>query len=129
MDDLEKTILTKINLKDFGLQQGKEFKKLKKSIELKYIDHFRETHFGILPITKQKLNSECEKLSINANSLSLNESTGMVQNACMSPNCIYYLHPMKSADFASHLRLWRGQMPAKFHMTVSNLVREKKTTE
>lgn len=25
-----------------------------------------------------------------------------------------------------HLRLWHGQIPAKFHMTVTNMVKQKK---
>ncbi len=55
MEDVEKTVLTKVNLKDLGLQQGKEYKKMKKQIEEKYLDHFRATHFGIMPMSKEKL--------------------------------------------------------------------------
>lgn len=55
MKDVEKTVLTKINLKDLGLQQGKEFKRLKRNIQEKHLEHFRATHFGILPMTKEKL--------------------------------------------------------------------------
>ena len=80
-------------------------------------------------MSKDKLKEECQKLNVNVNSLSLNESTGMIQNSCMSPHCIYYLHPMKHEELLAHLRLWHGQMPARFHMTVSNLVKEKKTPE
>lgn len=45
----------KLNIKDLGLQQGKEFKRLRRKIEDKYVDHFRETHFFILPMTTEKL--------------------------------------------------------------------------
>lgn len=55
MQDVEKTVLMKLNIKDLGLQQGKEFKRMRRKIEDKYVDHFRETHFFILPMTPNKL--------------------------------------------------------------------------
>jgi len=52
----------------------------------------------------------------------------MIQNACMSPHCKFYLQPLKNDEFLNHIRLWRGAMPARFHMTVVNLLKEKKTS-
>jgi len=66
-------------------------------------------------------------LHININSLSINASTGMIQNACMSPHCKYYLVPMKQRELIDHLKLWSGQMPPRFHMTVTNYILQKKT--
>jgi hypothetical protein len=43
----------------------------------------------------------------------------MINNACMSPECIYYLEPMKHAEFVDHMRLWRKNMPTRFHSSVA----------
>lgn len=51
----------------------------------------------------------------------------MISNACMSLHCAYYLQPMKAAEFMDHMRLWRKIMPMRFHMSVANLLKQKKT--
>jgi len=53
----------------------------------------------------------------------------MISNACMSPNCAYYLQPLKPAEFNDHMRLWRRTLPARFHFTVATLLKQKKTIE
>lgn len=55
MEKLKKTILTQIDLKDMMAGKGKKMKILRKNIENKYLDIFKESHFGILPLTKAKL--------------------------------------------------------------------------
>ncbi len=51
----------------------------------------------------------------------------MISNACMSPNCEFYLKPMKPAEFTDHMRLWKKTLPVRFHSRVANLIRQKKT--
>lgn len=44
----------------------------------------------------------------------------------MSHHCLYFMKKLTPAQMKSHLRLWHGQVPAKFHMTVVNGLRAKK---
>ena len=53
----------------------------------------------------------------------------MISNACMSPQCCLYMEPLKHAEFVDHMRLWKKRLPSRFHMTVSNLIKYKKSTE
>lgn len=82
-----------------------------------------------MPITKGKLIALCEKNGYNFADYDLNENTGLIRNTCMSPNCLYYMKKMKPVEIHDHLKLWRGQVPARFHLTVMNLLREKKEPE
>lgn len=43
----------------------------------------------------------------------------------MSPHCLYYMRKLKKVEMHSHLRLWHGQVPARFHMTVVNMIKSK----
>lgn len=47
----------------------------------------------------------------------------------MSPHCIYYMKKMTIGQVSDHLKLWRGAIPARFHMTVVNMLKQKKTPE
>lgn len=114
-----------INPKDLTVGEGKKVKKIRRFIEDKFVDHFRATHFGILPIKKNKLEELCKLNGYNIKDYDLNEGTGMIRNACMSPHCLYYMKKLNAAEIHSHLRLWHGQVPAKFHMTVANMIRSK----
>jgi hypothetical protein len=51
----------------------------------------------------------------------------MIRNACMSPHCLYYMKKMTPAQIHSHLRLWHGQVPARFHMNVMLMLKQKKS--
>jgi len=44
----------------------------------------------------------------------------MIGNACMSPNCAYYLQPLKPAEFSDHMRLWRRASACAFPLHCSN---------
>ena len=81
-------------MKDMMAGKGKKLKKLRKNLEDHYLDIFRETHFGILPLSKERFVKVCEEKGINPNVFDLNETTGLIRNTCMSPNCIYYLQSM-----------------------------------
>lgn len=82
------------NPKDLATGDGKKVKKVRRIIEEKYIEHFRDTHFGILPLTKDKWLTMCEKEGYNHNEYNLNEGTGLLRNTCMSPHCLYYMKKM-----------------------------------
>jgi hypothetical protein len=53
----------------------------------------------------------------------------MISNACMSPECAYYLQPMKKAEFADHMRLWKKSMPIRFHSTVVSQLKSNKSVQ
>lgn len=52
---LKDLILAQIDLKDMMAGKGKKMKILRKNVEYKFIDLFKDSHFGILPLTKNKL--------------------------------------------------------------------------
>lgn len=126
---VEKLCSAQINPKDLTVGEGKKVKKMRKIIENRYLEHYRDTHFGIIPISKAKLEAICEKNGYNPKDYDLNEGTGLIRNTCMSPNCLYFMKKLKAAELNGHLKLWRGQMPARFHMTVMNMLRAKKQPE
>jgi hypothetical protein len=66
-------------------------------------------------------------MKVNQNDLQFNPHTGMINNACMSPNCIFYMQPLKAGEMSEHMKLWRRTMPPRFHMTVANLLKQKKS--
>jgi len=101
-------------------------KGLKKLIEDKYVDNFQKSHFGIEPLTETKFKDLCFEMKVKPQDLQFNSSTGMIKNACMSPNCIFYMKPMKAGEMSEHMRLWKKSMPPRFHMTVANLLKQKK---
>ena len=80
-------------------------------------------------MTPAKLESLCEKNGYNKHNYDLNYTTGLIRNTCMSPNCLYFMKKMTPAQVHDHLRLWRGQIPARFHMNVMSMIREKKAPE
>ena len=51
----------------------------------------------------------------------------MISNACMSPNCVLFMQPLKHNEFSEHMRLWKKTMPARFHMDVALKLKEKLT--
>lgn len=67
-----------------------------KGVKAVYLDQFQKTHFDILPMTKAKLLKLCEERNIDPSTLKLNESSGLLSNACQSPHCSHYLKPLKS---------------------------------
>lgn len=49
---VKKVCAGQVNPKDLTTGEGKKVQKIRKLVEHQYIDHFRDTHFGILPMTK-----------------------------------------------------------------------------
>lgn len=64
---------------------------MRKIFEGKYLDIFRATHFGIMPMTKKKLIQLCNQKKYRIQDYDFNEYTGLIRNACMSPHCAYYM--------------------------------------
>ena len=88
--------------------KGKKMKLIRKDIERKLLDNFRETHFGILPLSKLKLENICKLKGLNPKVYDLNPNTGLIRNTCMSENCLYYMQPMSAKEISDHLKLWHG---------------------
>ena len=123
---MKKQVFKKIDTKALGPNQGKKMKELKKLIEEKYVDNFQKSHFGIAPLTETKFKDLCIDMKIKPHELQFNSSTGMINNACMSPNCIFFMQPLKAGEMSEHMRLWKKSLPPRFHMTVANLLKQKK---
>ena len=100
--------MSKIEIKDMMAGKGKTLKAIRKSIEEKNLEVFKEAHFGILPMTKDKLAMICKDKGLAIGKYDLNEGTGLLRNTCMSPRCIYYLQPLTHREMHDHLKLWRG---------------------
>lgn len=126
IEDVKKEVFKKIDIKALGPNQGKKVKELKKIIEDKYVDIFQKSHFGIEPLTEAKFKDLSIEMKVKPNELQFNQSTGMIKNACMSSNCIYFMQPMKAGEMTEHMRLWKKSIPARFHMNVANLLKQKK---
>jgi hypothetical protein len=94
LEDVKKEVFKKIDIKALGPNQGKKIKEIKKIVEDRYVDIFQRTHFGIVPTNEHRLQAECKERGIDRKKLVLNVG-GMVVNACMSPNCQFYLQPLK----------------------------------
>ena len=107
IDDVKKEVFKKIDINALGPNQGKKIKQVKKLIEDNIVDNFQKSHFGIAPLTVGKFKDLCLTYKINAKDLHFNESTGMIRNACMSPNCAFFMQPLKPAEFSEHMRLWK----------------------
>lgn len=80
-------------------------------------------------MSKKKLVQICTEKGLNIENYDLNENTGLIRNTCMSPKCIYYMQPLKHKEIHDHLKLWRGQVPVRFHLTVVNNLKQKKHPE
>ena len=61
MELVKKICAGQANPKNLTTGEGKRIKKLRKAIEERYVEHFRQNHFGILPLTKDKLHELCAK--------------------------------------------------------------------
>lgn len=129
IDNVKQEVMKKIDLKSLGPNQGKKVKQLKKIIEEKYINLFQRTHFHIRPITRKALEQICKDKGFDIKKLDLNETSGMVSNACMSDKCKYFLQPLKKDEFMDHMRLWKKTLPPSFHYNVAVHLRSKKTVE
>ena len=68
-------------------------------------------------------------MKINPQKLAYNNTSGMIGNACMSPQCCMYMEPLKHDEFVDHMRLWKKSLPSRFHMDVANMIKQKMTTE
>jgi hypothetical protein len=112
-----------------GPNQGKQLKTLKKIIEDRYVDTFQRTHFGIVPITQAKLKEVCLERALDFKALHLNINSGMVSNACMSPNCKYYLQALEGNQLSEHMRLWKKSLPNRFHFDVVIQLKQKKSVD
>jgi hypothetical protein len=97
IEDVKKEVYKKIDLKSLGASQGKKMKQIKKMIEERFIDNFKRTHFGIAPLTPAHFKDVCGSVKIDPKKLHYNPTSGMINNACMSPHCAYYMQPMSPA--------------------------------
>lgn len=88
-----------------------------KSVRDIYLQQFSKTHFDILPMSKTKFLKLCEERKIDPNTLKLNESSGLLSNACQSPHCEFYMKPLKSG-IIEHMRLWKRKLPNQFHLMI-----------
>ena len=97
IEDVKKEVFKKIDITALGANKGKKLKHMKHIIQEKYIENFKNTHFGILPFTHAKFKEVCLTYKIPENKLHFNPTSGMISNACMSPHCAYYLQPLSHA--------------------------------
>lgn len=49
-EEVKGIIVKKMNTKDVGVNQGKKIKQIKKMAEEGYLERFKATHFGIMPV-------------------------------------------------------------------------------
>ena len=84
IENLKKEILKKVDVKDMMAGKGKKMKILRKTLENQLLETFKEAHFGILPLTKPKLEYLCKNKGLNPNLYDLNPNTGLIRNTCMS---------------------------------------------
>ena len=61
MEFVKEICANQVDPKNLTTGEGKRMKKLRRAIEEKYIEHFRQNHFGILPLTKDKLYELCAR--------------------------------------------------------------------
>lgn len=95
----------------------KLFAKLSDVLPKMYSEVFRDVHFEIIPLTKEKCQAECKKLAIPFAGIQFNASTGLANNACMAPRCPHYLQS-KNKPIRNHMSGWKGELPSHFHMLV-----------
>jgi hypothetical protein len=73
----------------------------------KYFESFAQEHQTVLPMSKDDIITEANKLGINVSSETfdsvyyINEDNKLLLNACMAKDCPYYLHPR--TDFSAHI--------------------------
>ena len=83
-----------------------------------YLEAYRDAHFEILPLSQDKLRSECKRLCIQASSLKYDPSSGFVSNACLAPKCPHYLQA--HGPIRNHMSGWQGEIPHRFHAIVKS---------
>ena len=76
-------------------------------------------------MTVETFKDVCQSMKINMSKLNYKQSSGMISNACMSPNCVLYMQPLTRNEFSDHMRLWKKTMPARFHMEVAAKLKQK----
>ena len=91
-----------------------------KDLKIKFRENFQNNHSEIIPLSKSFVKEYCASNKINFNELRYNNDSKMVNNACMAPECSFFLKP--SASLHKHLGTWQGKCPIGFHLIVrSNL--------
>ena len=78
---------------------------------------FRDTHFEIPPISKEKLQAECKKFAVPFTSLKYDAKTGFLKNGCQAPKCPHYLQATDK-PIRNHMSGWEGEIPHGFHLFV-----------
>lgn len=91
--------------------------KLNEVLPKKYYETFRDVHFEIIPLTEEKVKSECKRLAIPFTSIQFDSKTGLSFNSCMAPKCPHYLQS-KNKPIRNHMSGWQGAMPKCFHQHV-----------
>lgn len=86
------------------------------SVRDDFVEQFKEVHKRVVPMCRTRLRTLCTERSIDYDSLHFNPRTGLASNACMAPQCPFFLQPQDS--FGRHLDTWRSKMPMAFHRTV-----------
>lgn len=112
-------------LKQFSLQKLNEetiktvkgFSEFFKSVDNEYARRFQQRHFNITPFSKQQLQEKyCKEANVDFASLQFDPHSGLVQNACQSPQCPFFLQVRPK--FKLHLDSWQGKLPIGFHRFV-----------
>lgn len=90
----------------------------------RYFNSFKEEHQTILPMDIESIINDANKIGINVNQdtfdsiYKINPNNKLLNNACMSKECPYYLHPR--LDFSSHIERIKSNPDFihSFHRTI-----------
>ena len=90
----------------------------------KYFETFVQEHQSMLPLSKDMIIEQANKLGIDVDSdtfdsvYQLNPDNKLLSNACMCVDCPYYLHPR--TDFSSHIERLKANPDFihSFHRTI-----------
>ena len=107
---IEKLIETKSDL--FSLYQGTWLQEAKDV----FLAKFREDHDLVVPLSEVDIIKKCKERSIDPSTLLYDDSINMVRNACMAPNCPFFL--VATPNLSKHLDTWQRKCPRAFHKTV-----------
>lgn len=103
-----------------------EFKKLKRELRAEFKEYFRSIHSLILPISTEELQeliSQHKELKkrFKKTPLVINKDNLLLKNACMSPQCPFYLKPQKRIDYHTNICL---TLPPRFHIITKQNLKE-----
>lgn len=81
-----------------------------------FVDWFQTVHQFVVPIPRATLKQICAERGRDLVGLCHDEHTGLISNACLAPECPYYLDPCP--NFGKHLQVWGPRLPVGFHKLV-----------